>query len=217
MESQKERRIISHPPVCTLFILFLSIVTFSFPEASSFFIFDRTAILNGEIWRLLTGHLVHFNRTHIVYNFMAFGLVGWMIESNKHRHYFLFLTFIALSISLTLLLVKTGMTYYGGLSGLASGWLVYLALLGLQDTKPWRILCWSVLFILPIKIFFERITGESVLPYWNGPSFITIWEAHAIGSLTALTIFVAQKIIEKNPQKAKGWRNKSLITRFIKI
>ncbi len=140
-----------------------------------------------------------------------------MIESNKSRHYILLFTFMAFSISITLVLLKTGMAYYGGLSGLACGSLIYLALLGLRDTKPWRILCWLVLFIIPIKILFEGYSGESILPYWNGPSFITIWEAHAIGSLIALSVFVSKNIMVKNPEKAKGSRTKTIATRFSRI
>ena len=195
METKEKQSIISSLPVCTLSILFISIITFISSDVSSFFIYERVAILNGEIWRLVTGHLVHFNIPHQLYNLIAFGMMGWMIEHKKCRHFFLLCLLISFSIGIFLVIVKTEIAFYGGLSGLACGLLIYLALAGLRDKGPWRTLCCAMLFIVPIKIFFEVYVGESILPYPKGASFTTMWEAHAIGSLIALLAFAIQNFI----------------------
>lgn len=49
----------------TLFIVSLAITAYSFPQISSLFVYDRQAILGGELWRILTAPLVHFSASHL--------------------------------------------------------------------------------------------------------------------------------------------------------
>jgi rhomboid family GlyGly-CTERM serine protease len=48
--------------------------------ASQALVFDREAILHGELWRLLTGHWVHGDTEHLFWNVMALGILGAMVE-----------------------------------------------------------------------------------------------------------------------------------------
>jgi len=193
VDTQKKRCIKLHFPFLTIFLLVGAIISYLSTEVSSFFVYDRAAIINGEFWRLFTGHLVHFNISHLLYDLSAFSLIGWIVESKGYRYFSFLITLMALAIGIFLIVLKTGMAYYGGISGLACGSLIYLALLGLGDEKPWHLLCCLILFIVPIKFFFEGYLGGSILPYSNHSlPFVTIWEAHVVGSVVATTLFFAQ-------------------------
>lgn len=194
MDSQKEKSVISSLPFFIYFIFFLSIIAFIFPEVSYFFVYDRAAVLNGEIWRILTGHLVHFDLPHLLYNLIAFCTIGWMIAPKHYRNSFILCLVAAPLISISLVILEPEMAYYGGLSGLAYGLLFYLSLLGIRDREPWQKYCWVLLFIMPVKIFYEGYVGASIFPYPKDSAFIVVWKAHAVGGLTALFGFILQNI-----------------------
>ena len=204
MDAQKEKSVKSLLPVWTLVVLGGAIVSFIFPEVSSWLVYDRAAILNGQIWRILTSHLVHFDKAPLVYDLIAFGVTGWILESKGRGLFCLSCALMALSIGIFLVGVETSMAYYGGLSGLAIGLLTYLALDGLGDLKPWRVLCRLVVFFVPLKIVLEAYTGGSVLLFTASSAFVPIWESHAMGSLTALSIFLAKKIFRNGSTMVSG-------------
>jgi hypothetical protein len=49
------------------------------PEA---LVFDRSAIAAGEWWRLLSGHWVHSDDRHALWDIAALALVGSLVEGN---------------------------------------------------------------------------------------------------------------------------------------
>lgn len=84
--------------------------------------YDRSFILQGEYWRLLSAHFVHLNFTHLVMN-----LVGWWIFLLMCGHLFSLkqISFniftLALGISLGLLFVRVDFQWYLGFSGILYG------------------------------------------------------------------------------------------------
>lgn len=199
MDEQKRQWLKSPLPILTLSIVIGTIITYLSPALTSILVYDRTAISNREFWRLLSGHMVHFNANHLVYNLTAFVLTGWIIENKiGHKYFSLLCTFIMLVISGSLVNCEPQMIQYGGLSGLVCGLVVYLALIEFTNRGPRRMLCLAVLLIIVLKIGLESHTGKSMLPYPQPLSFVPVWESHAIGSLSALSAFLVQKWFE-NP------------------
>ncbi len=190
------KRIISQTPIWTIFILGLSIVSYALPEVSSAFIYDRTTILKGEIWRLLSSPLVHFTNIHLFYNLSGFGIAGWIIEHKNYRHFGLLCVLMAFFINLSLMIMKPNMIYYGGLSGLVYGSICYLALWGLRDSQPWRFISLVILLVIPIKIILEIYLNKFILPYSRQQIFTPIPLSHIVGCLVALFMFFAIKINE---------------------
>jgi rhomboid family GlyGly-CTERM serine protease len=191
-------------PIWTCLILGLSIISYALPQVSSALIYDRLAIFEGEVWRLLSSHLVHFTKLHLFYNLMAFGVAGWIIESRGYQYFVPLCLLMAVFIGVFLLVMKPDMNYYGGLSGLASGSIYYLALFGLREPQPWRLMCIVTLFLVPIKIFLEIDMSQSVFAY-SGP-FSLVPLSHIIGCLVALFLFFAIKFHENitTPGNHKG-------------
>jgi rhomboid family GlyGly-CTERM serine protease len=181
-------------PIWTCFILGLSIISYALPQISSLLIYDQVAIFKGEVWRLFSSHLVHFTKLHLFYNLMAFGIAGWIIEYRGYQYFVLLCLLMAFFISVVLMVMKPDMIYYGGLSGLASGSIYYLALFGLRESQPWRLVCIVTLFFVPIKIFLEIAMSQSILAY-SGP-FTLMPHSHIIGCLVALFLFFAIKFNE---------------------
>ena len=181
-------------PIWTSFILGLSIISYALPQVSSILIYDRVAIFQGEIWRLFSSHLAHFTTLHLFYNLIAFGVAGWIIEYKGYQHFMLLSLLMAFFISVFLMVMKPNMLYYGGLSGLASGSIYYLALFGLRESQPWRFICIITLFFIPIKILLEIDLNQSILA--DSGHFTLMPLSHIIGCLVALLLFFAIKFNE---------------------
>lgn len=181
-------------PTWTVIILLLSVLVYVLPGAAALFVYDRAGIAKGEVWRLLTSSLVHFTSVHLFYNLIAFGIAGWIIEQRGYRYFLILCTLMALSISSALFVMKPDMHYYGGLSGLACGAVIYLALFGLGEKRLWRRLCLLTLVVVSIKIGIEIFYGQITLPYGGRQSFMTMPLSHAMGSLVALLFFLFVKI-----------------------
>jgi len=65
------------PPWRTLFLTGLALALYLLagpaPEA---WVYDRMAIADGELWRLMTGHLVHADGSHALWDIAALALLG---------------------------------------------------------------------------------------------------------------------------------------------
>ncbi len=91
------------------------------PEsAQQLLAYDRHAIFAGEIWRLWTGHLVHFSHTHALID----GIVLYAMSSLAEREFgsrslLGALALAALVISLVLLAFVPSLLEYRGSSGIA--------------------------------------------------------------------------------------------------
>lgn len=92
--------------------------------------FDRTAILGGEIWRLITGNLVHWSPEHFALDVAVFLVVGLLVEPAIRRAYPWLLLAAAASVGLTILLFQPELDLYRGLSGVDSG--QFAAALGIE-------------------------------------------------------------------------------------
>ncbi|PID73569.1 MAG: rhombosortase [Desulfobacterales bacterium] len=194
MDEKKQKGVTVCFPIITFIIILASLLSSIFPELESAFIFDRSALIRGEFWRIFTCHFVHFSNTHLTYNLITFGIAGYVFEKKNYSYFFLLLLCLAFSISISLLTLKPNMRYYGGLSGVVCGVLYYCALMGIKETRPWQTICFLTVLFLPIKIAVEIYNSASVLPYFGNQSFIPMQTSHIAGCLAAVSFyFSAQK------------------------
>lgn len=184
-------------PVITMTIALACVTASVFPGLCPVVIFDRHALLSGEIWRLFTGHLVHFSEPHLMYNLLVFVVSGYFIEKEDRRLFGYLCFWLALVIGMSLLILKPDMAYYGGLSGIACGVLYYLAMMGLKRSKPWQVISLMIVFVVPVKIAIEIYDSASLLPYWVQQSFVPMHSTHMIGCAFAVLFYRFQSKGEK--------------------
>jgi len=98
---------------------------------------------------------------------------------------------MASTISILLLITQPNLYYYGGLSGLSTGAVIYLALWGLRETTRWRMFCQGLLIIVSVKISWELWQSAFILT--DSTAFVPVPQSHLIGGLTALGLFLPQK------------------------
>lgn len=130
------------------------------------FQYDRDAILQGQLWRLVTGNIVHWSAAHFWLDVGAFFLLGAAFEPSFKRAHVSFGSFVlatSLFVAVAVLLALPDMKLYRGLSGVDSG--IFAAALLFESvqarTRPrrWWYLAPAAL-AFTIKIVFECWTGE---------------------------------------------------------
>ncbi len=172
--------------ILTLFITGLSIIIYSFPRLSDLFGYDRQAILNGEIWRLFTAPLVHFSKSHILWNILVFAVAGFAISVSGFPCLWIVCGFAAVAPGLIFIMVCPDLEYYGGLSGLATAAATYFCLCSMVKTRINRGVWLIILVFMGIKILIETVMGESVFVQAENIPFRVLPLAHITGFLGAL-------------------------------
>jgi rhomboid family GlyGly-CTERM serine protease len=120
--------------------------------------YDRAALESGQMWRLLTGHLVHLGWGHLWPNLLALLLIGGLVEEFLNPLEWVVLTVgAALGIDAGLYALDPGVTWYVGLSGVLHGLVSCGAVMMLQ-ARSFRI--GAVLALgVAAKLAFEQAVG----------------------------------------------------------
>jgi len=148
-------------------------------------IYQRDQI--GQIWRLWSGHWVHFGWPHFVVDTGLFLILGWMLERRHPRLALTSVVLMPLFISLVIFMFDPEMVRYAGLSALNLGLLLILALQGWQ--RDWRDWFWpAVLVIYVAEIVFEIMSGGSGggMIRFDDPHVKVATSAHIAGAVYAV-------------------------------
>lgn len=146
--------------------------------------FRREAVLSGEWWRLLTGHLVHLSPQHLWLNVAALSVLGWLLWCRPLG----VVRFAgvglgtALGVGLLLLVASPSVGYYVGLSG----WLHGLVVMVIIAYWPSDRMASSLLVLgLVGKLTWEAVYGPNpATEAAVGGSIITA--SHRYGAVSAV-------------------------------
>jgi rhomboid family GlyGly-CTERM serine protease len=92
------------------------------PLASDWLAFDRAALDGGQVWRIMTAHLVHLSITHTLGNTGGLALLAFIVRCDvaEENLAWLFL-WCALVVGSGLYLIAPDLQRYVGLSGVLHG------------------------------------------------------------------------------------------------
>ncbi len=146
------------PPWVFLGVFVVSLVIQLNPAWRDLLIYDRTALAQGQVWRIWTGHLVHFGWPHFIADAGLFFILGWLLEAKHPWFSRLALILMPAFISAVLYWFDAAMARYGGLSAVNLGLLLFLALQGWRH--DWADWFWpAVLLIYVGEVIFEAVQG----------------------------------------------------------
>ena len=147
------------------------------------FVLEREALAGGEIWRLWTGHLVHYTSGHFLLDVGAGAVLLLFIRS---RGAALLLPPI---VGLGVLALRPDLTSYAGLSGVLNGWTV-LAAVDLARTSRGleRWVAAGLLVGVVGKALFEGLTATSVFTSTVAMGGETVYAAHLVGAFSGLVL-----------------------------
>ena len=190
------KRLIRNHYLLVLLIIVVTFIGLLGSNVSLWLRYDRNAILSGEVWRLVTGHLAHLSLSHLFLNLA--GLIFIWVLFNKHLHpkqWLLVMLAGGFGISLGLLILHPGLRWYVGLSGVLHTLFVLGCLLDIQQQRKDA---WFLLILVMIKLLWEQLKGP--LPgsenMSGGPVVV---DAHLFGAIMGFIIyFVVKRIRRQN-------------------
>jgi rhomboid family GlyGly-CTERM serine protease len=150
-------------PWGTVLITVAALITSAYAHLADVLIFQRSLIFSGQIWRTWTGHIVHFGPTHLAWDLAVFLPAGVWLENLRPRCARWLYLLCPVIISVLLLTFDPTLERYAGLSGLAIGTLVLLAVVQLtnKNESPWLWL--GVLVLVVAKLGIEIRQGAPLL------------------------------------------------------
>ncbi|MCW8196504.1 rhombosortase [Proteobacteria bacterium 005FR1] len=166
-------------------------------DAQQILRYERQPILDGEVWRLLTGHLVHLGWAHLLLNvaalvFLLFGLGACPPHLSAN------LIVIAFAVSSGLLIFEPALEWYVGLSGVLHGIAVLVAL------RLWtadRLIAAALFAGTAAKIVWEQTTGaDADLVRQIGGEVII--DAHLYGFLAAIACTLSTVLLARHRHRA---------------
>jgi len=183
-------------PAITLVLGFLSLAVFGRPDLFDQFVYNRQAVLQGEIWRIFSAPLAHFSVSQLFWDLLVFSAFGCVLENLNKRIFLGVLVLTAAFCGLFYLIFLPDLAYYGGISGIATGVVAYLCLRQLTCSKNTGL--WHVAFaFLIIKISVEVMVDKPVFVLSQNPGFILLPSAHLIGLGVALFVWVFEMKLER--------------------
>lgn len=144
--------------------------------------FEREAILNGEVWRVLTCHLVHLGWMHTALNGAGLLLVAWLLPKGKAQYWLLFWVAASLFTSVGVWLDDSVWAYVGA-SGVLHG-LLLLAAWFSRWLEPIR--RYLMLVIIVGKLIWEQTPFYSDAQLAASIGGHVVVDAHLYGGLAGL-------------------------------
>ena len=127
-------------------------------NTDKWFGFYPSAIIQGEIWRAVTGQFLHTNTNHLLLNFGGLFLV-WALHGEYYRakHFFVIVIASASLIGAGLLLFAD-YAHYAGFSGILHAFFFYGAI---QDIFREEKTGYLLLIGISLKVAYEVVVGPS--------------------------------------------------------
>lgn len=153
------------------------------PPAVTLLEYQPAAVAAGQYWRLLTWHLVHWSNQHLLWDLLAFAILGALAEQHSRRLTVLALLGGALAISLAVPLIHPDLPSCRGLSGVDCAlfglvWWQCLSTAWSQDDGPRTFLFALVGVGFLLKTLYEIRLGQAL---FAGDGFVPLPVAHLVG------------------------------------
>ncbi len=146
--------------------------------------YSRMAIDQGQFWRLLTAHLVHYDVAHATLNAAGLILLWLLFVADARPRQWAVVTLVsALSISIGLWYQHPEIEWYLGLSGVLHGLWAAASLSAIARSRLEAMVSGS---LLAAKLIFEQHYGALSDPLL-GHTLHVVTEAHVYGALGGLT------------------------------
>lgn len=146
--------------------------------------YERAAVLAGEGWRLVTGHLVHADLAHLGWNVLGVLIVGFLFARDySGRQWLIILLASTAATDLGFLLLEPQLDWYVGFSGVLHGLMAAGLVAWLRTSRD--AVTWAVTALFVAKLAWEHVAGP--LPLTAGSlTMPVVHEAHTYGAAGGL-------------------------------
>ena len=156
-------------------------------------LYDRSALVHHELWRLLTCHWVHLSWDHLFWSALTFLGLGSLCELMDKKKYYATVAASALLIPTAIWWGMPDLIVYGGLSGLDCALYALLMVLLIKREIRSRSRVWVAFFSLLlvgliVKITYETVTGLTIFVSNTLSGMVPVPLAHLVGGVVGTAI-----------------------------
>ena len=189
-------------PRLTLLLAALALALFWLAgPAPELLVFDRQAIASGEHWRLFTGHWVHSDGEHLLWNVAGLLMLGWLFEPLLRARLLAILLIGSVGVDLVVWYALPELERYCGLSGVLNTLLAAGLCLMWQAAREPLIVAAAAGAVA--KIVIEMLTAAALFTHSAWPSVPPV---HAVGFVAGIVggVLIA---LQTHAPYAQGKRN----------
>jgi rhomboid family GlyGly-CTERM serine protease len=193
-------------PYVTLLLTLTALLTHLSYSLRLQLLYDRSALLHHELWRLMTCHWVHLSWDHLLWSAMTFLGLGSICEMMDGKKILVTVGLSALLIPITIWWGMPDLKIYGGLSGLDCALYALLMVLLIKreirsGNRVWLAFFSLMLAGLIAKIIYETVTGMTIFVSNNHAGMVPVPLAHLVGGIVGIGVGLI-----KNTTTASGAR-----------
>jgi rhomboid family GlyGly-CTERM serine protease len=193
----------------TLVVTLLAVVVACVPGLAETLQFERTRIEAGQLWRLATGHLTHWNFEHLQWDLLMFMVLGTICELRNSRQMRWCLAIAAASVSALVFVAFPSVVTYRGLSGIDTALFTMLALSLLKDArrdhnKFLATTTAALLIGFIAKTSYEAVTGHAFFVNQDAAGFsLLVWDHVVAGAVGICAACVRCHAQARTPRPAQ--------------
>jgi rhomboid family GlyGly-CTERM serine protease len=186
----------------TLAITLLALIVACVPGLAETLQFDRAQIEAGQLWRLATGHLTHWNFEHLQWDLLMFMVLGTICELRNPRQMRWCVAIAAAAVSALVFIAFPSVAAYRGLSGIDTALFTLLALSLLKDARrdQNKFLAATTTALLVgfiAKTSYEAVTGHAFFVNQDAAGFsLLVWDHVVAGAVGICTICGAKFVTD---------------------
>lgn len=175
----------------TVLVTIFALLIFLVPGLCHLLEVDWSKVAEGELWRLITGHLTHYDSGHLFWDLSMFAGLGLCCERRSVPQTAACIAGSMGLISVLLPWISPEIGSYRGLSGVDSGLFVLLLMQLAVDGMTRREWMWIALPSLGLaaflgKISYEHLTGATLFVDSAAAGFVPLPAAHLLGAAIGL-------------------------------
>ena len=189
------------PPILTIGLLTVLISLHGLVADKTQLYFSASDILQGETWRLVSGHFMHADLQHLVWNCLGLAVLGTLLEYRSRGLLVASLGVGIIFVNALLLTPFSRLDYYCGLSGVLNTLLLVALWLEWRSTRSWLIILIACGCIA--KVVVEVSQGTSIVTHISWPPYAWSHVAGLSGGFVLIWI------------QSRGFQEKNLC-RFLK-
>ena len=159
--------------------------------------FDSHLLSQGYLWGLISGHWVHADIQHLIWNVAALAILATIIETRSRQLLLWSIVIGTACVDILLMSPVSGLQRYCGLSGLLNTLLGVALYVYWRETRSTAVIVVGILSVA--KIALEMYSGHSVFTDISWPPFTTAHLAGILGAPIVIRGFYPERAEQLQP------------------
>jgi len=156
-------------------------------------LYDRSALVHLELWRLIACHWVHLSTDHLFWSATTFLVLGSLCEIMDPKRYYAAVGISVISTPIAIWWGMPDLIIYGGLSGLDCALYSLLMVLFIKREIRSRSWIWVAVFSILLgglvaKIIYETVTGLTIFVANTHANMVPVPLAHLVGGFVGFFV-----------------------------